>query len=189
MTSYPIPPMSMIIDWVVFDVETVFYPRADRDNFGSDFGMLDYDFRWHVGDRFAILSDGYFDFFSQGLRTASVGADFQRPGIGDFYIGMRSIEGPISSNILTARVNYRLSEKWGFQTASSYDFGATGNIGQRIALIYIGESFLYRMGMNFDVSRGNVGFLFGVEPRFLLNPKMFRAGGQPILPAGSRWLE
>ena len=28
--------------------------------------MFDYDFNWHVGDRFTLVSDGFFDFFSQG---------------------------------------------------------------------------------------------------------------------------
>ena len=27
------------------------FPDPDRDNFGQDVGLFDYDFRWHLGDR------------------------------------------------------------------------------------------------------------------------------------------
>jgi hypothetical protein len=34
-------------------------------------GLLNYDFRWHVGDRLTLLSDGFADLFPDGLRTFS----------------------------------------------------------------------------------------------------------------------
>ena len=89
-----------IIDWIVFDFHGTFFPKADRDNHGESLGVFDYDFRWHVGDRFTILSDGYADTFSQGLKTISLGARLTRPEVGNLYVGFRSIEGPISANVL-----------------------------------------------------------------------------------------
>jgi hypothetical protein len=151
--------------------------------------LLNYDFRWFVGDRFCIVSDGFADFFSQGLKTVSLGGEIHRPGNGDVYLGVRSIEGPISSNVLSARMTYRMSDKWGIQALSSYDFGSTGNIGQRVAAVYIGESFLFRFGVNYDVSRDNVGFLFGLEPRFLVRPQLFRPGGLALPPPSAEFLE
>jgi hypothetical protein len=136
-----------------------------------------------------LLSDGFFDFFSQGLKTASIGANWHRPLLGDLYVGLRSIEGPISSNVLSARWTYRLSEKWGVRANSTYDFGATGNIGQRLAAVYVGESFLWQLGVNYDVSRDNVGLVFGLEPRFLIRPQMFRPGFAAIPPPSLEYLE
>jgi hypothetical protein len=102
---------------------------------------------------------------------------------------VRSIEGPISSNVITTALTYRMSEKWGVQAGGQYDFGDAGSIGQSLSLVYIGESFMTQFGVNYDVSRDNVGFRFGFEPRFLPRPKLFRPGGEAIPPAGSRWLE
>jgi hypothetical protein len=188
-TKRGMPGRERIIDWMTLDAQVSLFPKADRDNFGSDFGMLDYEYRWHIGDRFSLVSDGYFDFFSQGLRTASFGGNLGRPEVGSLYAGFRTIEGPISSNILSAIIDYRMSDKWGVMAGGEVDFGATGNIGQRVDLIYIGESFLWQFGLNYDVSRDNLGFRFGFEPRFSNQPKLFRPGGAAIAPAGSRWLE
>ena len=178
-----------IIDWITLDSQVTLFPDANRDNFGSDFGMFDYDFRWYVGDRLSFVSDGYFDFFSQGLRTASFGANISRPGNGHAYVGFRTIEGPISSNILSASASYRMSDKWGVNAGGQVDFGETGSIGQTISLIYIGESFLWQFGFNIDNSRDNVGVRVGFEPRFTKSPRIFRPGGQALQPAGARYLE
>ncbi|MEM9944203.1 MAG: hypothetical protein AAF939_21790 [Planctomycetota bacterium] len=189
-TKRGLPGRQRIIDWITLDMQTILYPNSRRDNFGnSDVGMFDYDFRWHVGDRFSLVSDGYADFFSQGLRTISVGSNISRPEIGNLYLGYRMIEGPISSNILTAALSYRMSDKWGINAGGQVDFGDTGSIGQSLSFVYIGESFLWQFGFNYDVSRDNFGFRFGFEPRFLQTGRIFRPGGVAVSPAGSRWLE
>ena len=125
----------------------------------------------------------------RGLRTVSIGANLGRPEVGNIFVGFRSIEGPISSNILSAALSYRMSDKWGVNAGGQVDFGETGSIGQTVSFVYIGESFLWQFGANFDVSRDNFGLRFGFEPRFTQRPKLFRPGGVPVAPAGSRWLE
>ncbi|MGI9518884.1 MAG: organic solvent tolerance protein OstA [Pirellulaceae bacterium] len=188
-TKRGLPGEARVVDWITLDIQGNFYPDAARDNFGSDFGMLDYDFRWHVGDRLSLVSDGYFDFFADGLRTASVGTHMSRPGIGNLYVGFRTIEGPISSNTLNAALTYRMSDKWIVRGTSSYDFGPTGNIGQSLNFIRIGESFLISAGVNADISRDNVGFIFSIEPRFLPTGQLGLVGGQRIPPASANYLE
>ena len=183
------PGQQRIVDWMTLDAKISLFPDADRDNFGAGAGLLDYDFRWHIGDRVSILSDGFADFFSQGLRTISVGAYAERPEIGSVFLGVRSIEGPISSNILTASAVYRLSDKWGLKAGSQIDFGETGTIGNRLGVVHIGESFLWELGFNYDASRDNFGIRFGFEPRFIGGGRIFRPGGVPIQAASSRWLE
>jgi len=184
------PGSQRVVDWMTLDTKVSFFPRPDRDNFGADFGLFDYDFRWHIGDRVALVSDGFADFFSQGLRTFSVGAYAERPEIGSVYVGVRSIEGPISSNIISAAATYRLSDKWGLKGGAQLDFGEVGTIGQRLGVVYIGESFLWEVGFNYDASRDNFGVRFGFEPRFIgKKGRLFRPGNVAIPPASSRWLE
>ncbi|MCA9127980.1 MAG: LPS-assembly protein LptD [Planctomycetales bacterium] len=173
-----------IVDLVSLDVDFVVFPRATRDNFGEDVGAMNYDFRYHVGDRLTLLSDGYFDVFSQGLKTISAGGQMSRPGVGDAYLGFLSIEGPISANILNGYLNYRMNEKWIFNGGAAFDFGETGSIGQTLGLTRIGESALIRFGMNVDHGRNNVSFGFNIEPRFLPTSRLGQLGGELIPPAG-----
>ena len=183
------PGQQRIVDWITLDSKISIFPDSNEDNFGAEFGLFDYDFRWHLGDRVTILSDGFADFFSQGLRTFSIGAYAERPEVGSVFVGVRSIEGPISSNIISASAVYRLSDTWGIKGGTQVDFGETGTIGNRLGVVYIGESFLWELGFNYDASRDNFGIRFGFEPRFIGGGRIFRPGGVPIAPASSRWLE
>lgn len=188
-TKRGLPGRERIVDWIVFDVEAVLFPKADRDNFGEEFGMLDYDFRWHVGDRFTLLSDGFADFFPDGMRTVSVGGVISRPTQGRLYVGYRSIEGPISSHIFTGSLSYRMSEKWIATGGAAVDLGPTGNITESIGLTRVGESALIRFGITHDVSRNNVGVQLTVEPRFLASSRLGQMGDLQLAPAGALGLE
>jgi hypothetical protein len=188
-TRRGLPGQERIVDWIVMDIEGSLFPDADRDNFGQAFGLLDYDVRWHVGDRLTFLSDGYADFFGDGLRTFTVGGMITRPERGNLYLGARSIEGPFSANILTGSVGYRMSDKWILTAGASVDLSSVGNIGQSFALTRVGESALVRLGFNVDRSRGNVGVSFAIEPRFLASSRLGRVGGVQIPPAGAYGLE
>ena len=188
-TKRGMPGHERIVDWIVFNVEGTYFPDPSRDNFGESAGLLNYDFRWHIGDRLTLLSDGYADTFADGLRTVSLGGRITRPERGSVYLGMRSIEGPISSSVLTGAVSYRMSEKWILTGAASVDFGEVGNIGQNLSVTRIGESALLRVGAYVDSSRDNFGVNFSIEPRFLASSKLGRVGGVTIPPAGAFGLE
>lgn len=183
------PGRQQVVDWITFDVAAHVFPKSDRDNFGESIGMIDYDFRWHLGDRLAVLSDGYFDTFQNGLQTATLGLAASRPEQGDVYLGLRAIEGPIESQTLNFRINYRLSHKWIFRASNSWDFGSTGRIGQTVGATYVGESFLWYAGTNVDFSRDNFGFVFSVEPRGLGKGRLGRLGGVTIPPPGVMGIE
>jgi hypothetical protein len=178
-----------IADLVEFDVDAIYFGKPDRDNFGESIGGINYDFRYHIGDRVTLISDGYYDLFKNGLKATTVGSILSRPGRGELYFGLTSLEGPISSLLLTTSVNYRLNEKWLAIGGTSVDLGKTGNIGQSIGLTRIGESFLIRVGANVDSGRNNVAFNFSLEPRFLQRQGLGAVAGQLIPPAGLYGLE
>jgi hypothetical protein len=178
-----------IIDWIVLDVNAVLFPNSTRDNFDAALGLVDYGFRWHVGDRLTLLSDGFYDGFDQGLRQVTVGALMSRPEHGSFYVGYRSTEGPITSEVLTGTISYRMSEKWIATAGATWDFSNAGVFGQQLALTRIGESFLIKVGFNYDASRDNFGAMLGIEPRFLPSSRLGRVGGVAVPPAGALGLE
>lgn len=183
-TKRGLPGRERIVDLVSLDFDMIYFPKADRDNFGEDVGGFNYAFRYHVGDRLAVLSDGYADVFSDGLKTVSLGANMSRPGRGDSYLGVLSIEGPISATILNGNVNYRLNDKWIVSSGAAWDFGQTGSIGQSLALTRVGETALIRLGVNVDSGRDNVSFSFNIEPRFIPTRRLGQLGGELIPPAG-----
>jgi hypothetical protein len=188
-TKRGVPSNARVINWMTLDSNFTIFPKADRDNFGETVGMLDYNWRWYVGDRFTLMSDGYADTFADGLTIFTVGGYMSRPERGSLFLGFRSVEGPISSNLIQAALHYRISEKWATMLASIVDLGPAGNIGQKFELTRIGESFLVTVGANIDESPDNVGFNFAIEPRFLTLTRRGVFGGVPIPPAGARGLE
>jgi lipopolysaccharide export system protein LptA len=178
-----------IVDWIVLDLNAVLFPNANRDNFGSTLGLVDYGFRWHVGDRLTLLSDGFYDFFDQGLHQSTIGALMSRPEYGSVYVGFRSTEGPISAEVFTSTISYRMSEKWIATAGVTIDFKSSNVFGNQFALTRVGESFLVRMGFNYDASRNNFGATIGIEPRFLPSSRLGRIGGVTVPPAGALGLE
>ena len=188
-TKRGLPGRERIVDLLQFDVDLTIFPDEDRDNFGEAVGPLTYDFRYHIGDRFTLLTDGYIDFFDDGLRSISAGLRSSRPGTGDWYIGLLSLEGPISSTVLRGSINYRVDEKWILSGGTTFDFGSTGNIGQSFGFTRIGESLLVRLGVNVDSGRDNVSAGFSFEPRFWPSKRLGRLGGALIPPPGVDGLE
>jgi hypothetical protein len=173
-----------ITDVVELDVDAIYFGNPDRDNYGENFGGLNYEFRYHVGDRVTLLSDGYYDMFDRGLKATSIGTLISRPLRGDFYVGFTNLEGPISAKLLTATLTYRMNDKWAAVGSSVYDFGSTGSNGHTIGLTRIGESFLFRIGLGVDSGRDNTSLQFAFEPRFLPTRGLGVVGGQAIPPAG-----
>jgi hypothetical protein len=136
-----------------------------------------------------LVSDGYADFFGQGLRTVSGGMLVNRPSRGNLYLGYRTLRGPFTADVLTATVNYRLGPKWVASASAVVDFNDAGNIGQSITFSRVGESLIVSVGMNYDESKDNVGFNFLIEPRFLPTLSLARRTGIEVAPVGVGGLE
>ena len=136
-----------------------------------------------------LVSDGYYDLFKSGLKSTTVGGIISRPGRGEIYTGITSLEGPISSLLLITSVNYRMNEKWAVVGGTTVDLGKTGNVGQSLGVTRIGESFLIRVGATVDSGRNNVAANFMIEPRFFPTRGLGAIAGQVIPPAGLYGLE
>lgn len=183
------PGSQRIVDWLTLDVNFSLFPKPDRDNFGEVLGLLEYDTRWQVGDRLALLSSGLFDFFQDGARLVNIGAFLDRPPRGGLYVGVRLLEGPIHNTVLATSYTYRMSPKWVSAFGMSIDLRDQGNIGQHLTVTRIGESFLVSAGFNVDASRGSWGAAVSFEPRFLPKTRLGQAGGARVPVAGAFGLE
>jgi hypothetical protein len=183
------PGREHIVDLITLDLGATLFPHANRDNFGESIGLINYDFKYHIGDRLSLLSDGYADLFDRGLRQVTAGVMLGRPEAGNFYAGFRSTEGPFHSALLLSSVNYRMSEKWIANAGAAYDLSKSGNVGGSFGVTRVGEAFLVTIGSTYDLSRGNLGVFFGIEPRILPSGKSGYVGGVRIPPPGTIGLE
>ena len=196
-TKRGLPDQRRIIDWIVFDTEAVWFPQANRDNFGTEVGLVNYDFRWHLGDRFTLLSDGMFDFFSGGLQTVSIGGFLTRPPRGSLYVGLRSLRGPqfagvftpVNSQVLTASYSYRMSPKWISSAGATVLLSGNGTVSEHVALTRVGESMLVSFAFDANSSQNNIGANLLIEPRFMPKSLLGRVGGAQIPQAGLYGLE
>ncbi len=188
-TKRGMPGSRRIIDWIVLDTNVTWFPDESRDNFDKALGLMDYDFRWHVGDRLTLVSDGIFDFFTDGQRIVTFGGFLSRPPRGSLYVGMRLLQGPFDHQILAMSYSYWMSPKWVSSFGTSVDLASDGNIGQNFSITRIGESLLVSAGFTVDAARNNVGVSLAVEPRFLPKSRLGQVGGARIPVAGTFGLE
>jgi hypothetical protein len=183
------PDNRRIIDWITLDTNMTFYPDANRDNSGTTVGLLDYDFRWHVGDRLTMVSNGLFDFFEEGQKLFTVGGYLNRPPRGSLYAGFTVLEGPIDSKVLSLTYTYLMSPKWASSYGTAIDFGAQRSYAQNFSLTRIGESLLINFVFTVDPARDSIGVGLVVEPRFFPGNRLGNIGGAQIPPAGAFGLE
>ncbi|MDW8039095.1 MAG: hypothetical protein RMI90_13805 [Thermoguttaceae bacterium] len=186
-TKRGLPENRRIIDWMTLDTNLTIFPDPDRDNFGTAVGLLDYHYRWFIGDRLTLVSTGLFDFFHDGAQVITIGGYLERPPRGQLYLGLNLLEGPLRSQVLLASFSYQMSPKWIGTVSASVDL--TGqNIGQSASVTRIGESLVVNLGVSVDAIRKDTGVFLSVEPRFLPKRRLTGAAGRiPI--AGLEKLE
>ena len=160
------PDRQRIKDWMLLDLGVSYFPSANRDNFGEDFGLFSTRYIWNVGDRTSIIAGSLYDFFDNGQQLWHAGVQNQRGLRGSVYVGLRQIKGgPIDSRILTASYSYAMSPKWVSTASAAYDLGENRNRGQSLTITRVGEWMLFHVGANYDASKNNPGIMFWVEPR------------------------
>ena len=154
-------------DWLTVDQYISYFPDANRDNYGEDFGLFSTRVRWNVGDRTSVVANSLYDFFDNGQQLWNIGLLTQRSLRGSMYLGLRQIKAgeDLNSQILTASYSYAMSPKWVSTATTAFDLGEGMNRGQALTISRIGADFLVHCGFNYDASKNNVGVMLSVEPR------------------------
>ena len=157
-----------VVDWITLNAGMNMYPKQSE-NFGKFLGLIDYDACWQIGDRFAVVSSGLYDVWGTGQKITRVGVQRKRPGLSSCYLGIDRLSGPIDSTYLNFGLTYRSSEKWGFGFSNSFDISEGYNIGQKLSISRIGESFVVTVGASRNESKDNWGVNLSVEPVFFFD--------------------
>jgi hypothetical protein len=162
------PGMQHIVDWMTLDLSGSFFPRADRDNFGSNFAFLQYDWLWNIGDRTALASSGWIDPIDDGPRVFTIGAFLNRPDRTSFYLGYRQIY-PVQSQAVTAAVTYIFSPKYATTFSTTYDFGTnqTHALSNSLVLTRMGSDLQWNLGFTYNALTNNFGVVLEVFPNLL----------------------
>ncbi len=182
-----------IIDWMVFDVDTTFFPNAKRDNFGKSFGQTTYNWEWFIGDRTSIVSYGWFEQFDitgspinpvkksndpLGLNVITAGISMSRPPRANVYLGYSIINtGTIATSAINASYSYWMSPKWYSTFGTSYDFGNKILLGANVSLTRVGADYLTTVGLAVDPQRQSYLFSFEIAPRLSPNLRFGSGAG------------
>jgi len=172
-----------IIDWMTLDMRGSYFFDADRDNFGKPFGLLDYNYRWHLGDRTSLLSTGAWEPLD-GTNSQNLTIAMQRPPrslISAFYSHYDS--GPFSSNFVGFNVSYRFSYKYAGYVASAVDLAQLDNVSYQFGFTRLGLDFITHLTVNYTAGRNDFGFRFEILPR-VATRRSFGRGILSTLPYG-----
>lgn len=156
-----------IIDWITMAVHFNYYPEK-KQNMNESIGLIDYNFLWHVGDRFSLFSSGLYDTFKDGQRITSVGGLWGRPNRGNFNFVVDRLDGYINRTYLTTGVSYKMNEKYAMSYSTSYDITKSWkNKGHKFIFTRTGESFRIMIGATYNEARDDWSISFGLEPVFM----------------------
>jgi hypothetical protein len=185
-----------IVDFMTLDATTTFFPDANRDNFGTPWGLTQYNYQWYLGDRTSLVSMGWFEFWKlsgsqplsnnmvngynpNGLNVISSGISLMRPPRSTINVLYTIIDtGPIKTSALNTSIQYWLSPKWYGTFANSYDFGDGVDLGTMFTFTRIGADYLTTLGLSVDPQRMSYQFAFQITPR--MTPA-FRMGSNSAL--------
>lgn len=168
------PGLQHIVDWMTLDMSASYFPHNTRDNFGSSWAFLEYDWTWNIGDRTALVSTGWIDPIDDGAKVFTLGAYINRPDRTSYYVGYRHID-PLDSRALTGALTYIFSPKYALTGAAVYDFGTNQSLANSLVLTRMGKDLQLSFGINYNALQNNFGVTFEIMPNIV--PQANRPAG------------
>lgn len=162
------PGMEHTVDVLTVDVSASYFPEASRDNFGNPFAFLEYATLWNLGDRTAIVANGWFEPYENGSRYWNAGIHLNRTDRTNFFVGYRQTD-PLNSKAVTASVAYQLSQRYFVSMGASYDFGIQAALSNSFSLTRTGTDLTVTLGFTYTAFVNNFGFQFLIVPNLAAN--------------------
>ncbi|HKB06184.1 MAG TPA: hypothetical protein VKD90_28570, partial [Gemmataceae bacterium] len=174
------PGLEHIVDWLTFDVSATVFPAADRDNFGSQVGLIEYLMVWNVGDRNSVYSSGWCDPFEFGARYWELGTTFQRDDRTRFNVAYRQTD-PLASKVVSASATYVFSPKYAMALVTAYDFGYQSSFSNSLYFTRVGPDAQVTVGFTYNSLINNFGVTLNVVPNLMAS----QTSPVPVRGAGS----
>jgi len=160
-----------VVDWMVLDMGMSVFPDSDRDNFGEPLGILEYDWVWNIGDRTALVSNGWAETIDNGPRVFNAGVLLNRPDATNLYLGYRHLD-PLESRAVVASLSYAFSAKYAITLGTVWDFGIEQK-NYSVMVTRIGTDLRFSLGVAYNSTTDNFNLLFEIVPNLFRN----KAGG------------
>ena len=164
-----------VVDWMSLNLGMSIFPEANRDNQGHTFGILEYDYVWNIGDRTALVSNGWFDPEPGGPRAFNVGGYLGKQDGTNLYLGYRQLD-PLDSRAVVASLQYAFSEKYHMTATTTWDFGANVQ-SYNLGITRVGTDIQMTLSLNYNSVTKTTGFTFEIIPNLLAS----KAGNGPGL--------
>jgi len=168
-TKRGMPGDQHVIDWMTLDLGMSIFPQSNRDNFGEPLGILNYDWTWNIGDRTALVSDGWFETVSGGPHVWNGGVVLSRPDNSSFYLGYRQID-PLNSRAVVASVAYAFSAKYAATASTVWDFGVH-NQSYSFMVTRLGTDLRVSFGLSYNSIVNSFGVQLEIVPNLVGNSK------------------
>ncbi len=179
-TKRGFPGNEHVVDWMTFDLEASLFPQDNRDNFGSRFGVVEYDWLWNIGDRTALAVNGWLEPVSGGPSVFTIGGYINRPNNTNVYLGYRQID-PLNSRAVIASVAYPFSSKYSVTASTVWDFGVH-NQAYSFMVTRLGSDVQVSFGITYNSILNNLGVAFEIVPNLLRGS--IRPGATPFNTTG-----
>jgi hypothetical protein len=160
-----------VVDWMVLDMGMSIFPEDQRDNFGETLGILEYDWVWNIGDRTALVSNGWAETIDDGPRVFSAGVVLNRPDATNVYLGYRHLD-PLDSRAVVASLSYAFSAKYAITLGTVWDFGIEQK-NYSVMVTRIGTDLRFSLGFGYNSTTENFNLLLEIVPNLFRN----KAGG------------
>lgn len=157
------PGMEHTVDFLTLDMSASYFPNATRDNFGNPFSFLEYGTVWNVGDRTALVSNGWFEPYDGGSKYWTAGVHLDRTDRTSLYVGYRQTD-PLNSKAVTTSLGYQLSRRYYASVSVTYDFGLSQALSNSFTLTRTGADLTVTVGLTYTAFVNSLGFQFLIVP-------------------------
>ncbi len=153
-----------IIDWLVLDLEGVFYNNRETPEIAPDgrraFNRIDFATDWHVTDSAVVWSDTNFNVNDGTLDVFNVGATITHTPRLCYTVAHRYIPDADSAVALFG-VDYKINRKWRLTFLQQYDFDRGQNAQSNFVLARRLHRWMMRLRL--EVDPGEDDSFIGVE--------------------------
>lgn len=145
-----------VVDWMTLTVGASLFPQPSRDNYGQNWGILEYDWLWNIGDRTALVSNGWMEPVTGGPRVFTFGGYLNRPDGNSLYLGYRQLD-PLESKAVVASIGFVFSQKYSAYASTVWDFGVNQQT-YGIGFTRTGTDMQLSLGISVNSVTNNFGF-------------------------------